>query len=139
MMVLTEKGGFSLPAMPPELNDHGKPIISIAKFQGWLAERAEERDIEIITATAGNELLYNEAGEVMGVRTRDRGIDHHGNPKDEFEPGSDVHAKVTIIGEGPRGHLARQLFDKFNLFERKNPITYEMGCKEVLELPKGSV
>lgn len=139
MLVLSETSGFALPLMPPEFHDHGKPIISIALFQTWLAERAEERGIEIITSTAGNELLYDAEGKVMGVRTRDRGIDQHGKPKDEFEPGSDVHAKVTIIGEGPRGHLARQLFNKYDLFDGRNPITYETGCKEVLELPKGSV
>ena len=139
MLVLSETSGFGLPLMPPEFHDHGKPIISIARFQTWLAERAEERGIEIITSTAGNELLYDAEGKVMGVRTRDRGVDQHGKPKDEFEPGSDVHAKVTIIGEGPRGHLARQLFNKYNLFDGRNPITYETGCKEILELPKGSV
>ena len=101
MLVLSETASFGLPIMPPEFHDHGKPIIPIARFQTWLAERAEERGIEIITATAGNELLYDESNTVIGVRTRDRGIDQHGKPKDEFEPGSDVMAKVTIIGEGP--------------------------------------
>ena len=75
---------------------------------------------------------------MIGVRTRDRGIDQHGQPKEEFEPGSDVFAKVTIIGEGPRGHIARQLMQRYELLDN-NPITYETGCKEVLQLPKGSV
>lgn len=139
MLVLGETSGFALPVMPPEFIDHGKPIISIAKFQKWLAERAEERGIEILTSTAGNTLLFDGTGQVVGVRTRDRGIDQHGNPKeDSFELGMDIKAKLTIIGEGPRGHLARQLFDKFDML-KNNPITYEMGCKEVLELPEGSV
>ena len=69
----------------------------------WLAEKAEERGVEIITATAAQQLLYNEENTVIGVRTRDRGIDQHGQPKDEFEPGSDVFAKVTIIGEEVQG------------------------------------
>ena len=99
MLLLTEKSGFGLPAMPPEFHDTGKPIISIARFQQWLAEKAEERGVEIITATAAQQLLYNEENTVIGVRTRDRGIDQHGQPKEEFEPGSDVFAKVTIIGE----------------------------------------
>ena len=140
MLLLSEKTGFGLPVMPPEFHDMGKPIISIAKFQKWLAERAEERGIEIITATAANDLLYDEENSIVqGVRTRDRGIDRHGKQKDEFEPGSDVKAKVTIIGEGPRGHLARILMEKFELLKDGNPITYEMGCKEILQLPEGSV
>jgi len=139
MLLLTKTTGFGLPIMPPEFHDMGKPIISIAKFQKWLAERAEERGIEIITATAGNDLLYNTEGQVCGVRTRDRGLDGDGKPKDGFELGADVHSKVTIIGEGPRGHLSRILMEKYGLLNEGNPITYEMGCKEVLELPKGSV
>ena len=139
MLVLSESSSFALPIMPPEFHDHGKPIISIAKFQTWLAERAEERGIEIITETAGAELLYDEEGKVRGVRTRDRGVNAKGEQKEDFEPGSDVIAKLTILGEGPRGTLAGQLFTKYNLFDGKNPITYEMGCKEVLELPPGSV
>jgi len=138
MLMLSETSGFTIPVMPPEFNDHGKPIISIAKFQTWLAERCEERGIEILTETAGNQLLFDDNGQVIGVRTRDRGIGPDGKPKEDFEPGSDIMAKVTILGEGPRGHLARQLFNKFDMLS-KNPITYETGCKEVLELPKGSV
>ena len=138
MLMLTETSGFTIPVMPPEFHDHGKPIISIAKFQTWLAERCEERGIEILTETAGYHLLFDDNDQVIGVRTRDRGIGPDGNPKEDFEPGSDIMAKVTLLGEGPRGHLSRQLFEKFDMLSN-NPITYEMGCKEELELPEGSV
>jgi electron-transferring-flavoprotein dehydrogenase len=138
MLVLSETTGFALPIMPPEFHDIGKPIVSIARFQKWMAEIATDRNIEIMTSTAGWDLLYNEEGAVSGVRTRDRGLDHDGSPKDEYEPGADIFAKVTIIGEGPRGTIARKLMTKYNLLDN-NPITYEMGCKEVLQLPKGSV
>ena len=109
MLMLTETSGFTIPVMPPEFHDHGKPIISIAKFQTWLAERCEERGIEILTETAGYYLLFDDNNQVIGVRTRDRGIGPDGNPKEDFEPGSDIMAKVTILGEGPRGHLSRQV------------------------------
>ena len=138
MLMLSETSGFTIPVMPPEFHDHGKPIISIAKFQSWLGERCEERNIEILTATAGNHLLYDDNDQVIGVRTRDFGIGQNGGPREDFEPGADIMAKVTILGEGPRGHLSRQLFNKFDMLSA-NPITYEMGCKEILELPKGSV
>ena len=138
MLVLSETGGFALPTMPPEFHDAGKPIVSIARFQRWMADIASERGIEIMTSTAGWDLLYNEEGTVCGVRTKDRGLDHHGEPTEEHELGTDIFAKVTIIGEGPRGTIARKLMTKFNLLDN-NPITYEMGCKEVIQLPKGSV
>ena len=139
MILLTENSGFSLPVMPPELNDHGKPIVSISKFQRWLGDIASDRGIEVLPGTAGWNLLYDEKDQVNGVRTRDRGLDSHGKPKEEYEPGADVLAKVTIIGEGPRGHLSRILFDKYNLQSNRNEMTYEMGCKEVLEFPKGTI
>ena len=138
MLMLSETSGFTIPIMPPEFHDTGKPIISIARFQTWLAERCEERGIEVLPGTAGNRLLYNNEGQVIGLRTRDTGIAPDGSLREDFEPGSDFHAKITILGEGPRGHLSRQLFERFDMLSN-NPITYEMGCKEVLELPKGSV
>ena len=69
---------------------------------------------------------------MAGVRTRDRGLDAQGQPKSEYEPGADVKAKVTILGEGPRGHL-RILMNKYNMQEGLNEMGYEMGCKEVLQ------
>ena len=114
-----------------------KPIISIASFK-TVAERCEERNIEILTSTAGNHLLYDKNNQVIGVRTRYYGICQNGGPREDFEPGADIMEKVTILGEGPRGHMSRQLFNKFDMLS-SNPITYVMGCKEVLEMPKGSV
>lgn len=140
MIALTsETAGIEWPFLPPELHDTGKPIISIAKFQRWLAENASERGIEILTGTAGWNLLYDENGTVRGVRTRDRGLDTDGTPKEEYEPGADVNAKVTILGEGPRGTLSRQLMNQFKLQEGRNEMAYEMGCKEVLQFPKGTI
>ena len=89
MLMLTENSSFTIPVLPPEFHDMGKPIISIAKFQVWLAERCEERGIEVLPGTAGNTLLYNDDGQCIGVRTRDFGIGPDGQPRDDFEPGSD--------------------------------------------------
>lgn len=139
MLLLTETKGFPAPLMPPEFKDHGKPIISIAKFQKWMAGIAEEKGVMIFPGFAGVELLYDADGKVSGVRTGDKGIDAHGEPKDNFEPGMLLESKVTIIGEGPRGHLARQLMKKYGLQEGRNEMAYEMGCKEVLEFPPGTI
>jgi len=139
MVVLTEKSSFPLPMMPPGMADHGKPIISIAKFQKWLAEIAEEKGVMLFPGFAGVDLLYDEEGKVSGVRTGDKGVDSDGSPKDNFEPGLDLESPVTILGEGPRGHLVRILTKKYNLDEGKNPQAYESGCKEVLEFPEGTI
>ena len=137
-VVLTEKLAFPAPMMPPGLEDHGLPIISIAKFQKWLAALAEERGVMLFTGFAGTQLLW-EGDRVTGVRTGDKGIGPDGLPKGNFEPGIDIQAKVTIIGEGPRGTLTRQLVNRCELDHACNPMAYEIGVKEILEMPPGTV
>jgi len=140
MLALTSAtGGFQLPFMPAEFHDKGKPIVSIARFQKWLAEKAEEKGVMIFPGFAGVDLLYDDEGKVSGVRTGDKGVGPDGEQKDNFEPGMDLESPVTIIGEGPRGHLARILMQKFGLQEGTNEMAYETGCKEVLEFPEGTI
>jgi electron-transferring-flavoprotein dehydrogenase len=143
MVFLTETLAIPGPMMPPGLEDHGLPIISIAKFQKWLAGIAESKGVMIFPGFAGSELLWEQSTgstrRVKGVRCGDKGIDAQGRRKDNFEPGMDLEAKVTILGEGPRGHLARQLIDSLGLDQDANPQVYEIGVKEVIELPPGSV
>lgn len=138
-VVLTEKHGFPAPTMPPGMSDHGSPIISIAKFQKWLAAIAEEMGVMFFSGFAGTQLLWSEEGAVVGVRTGDKGIGPDGLPKDSFEPGYDIEAKVTVIGEGPRGTLARQLINRHHLDAGAQPQAYEIGVKEILEMPPGTV
>ena len=87
---------------------------------------------------AGTEVLY-ENDRVIGVRTGDKGIDADGSKKSNFEPGIDLHAKVTVFGEGSRGSLTKTLIKKFNLDEGKNPQGYVVGVKEVWEVPEGRI
>jgi electron-transferring-flavoprotein dehydrogenase len=137
-VVLTEKLAFPAPTMPPGLEDHGLPIISIAKLQKWLAAKAEEKGVMLFTGFAGTHLLW-EGDTVVGVRTGDKGIAPDGTPKATFEPGIDIQAKVTILGEGPRGTLTRQLVNRLQLDAHSQPIAYEIGVKEVIEMPPGTV
>ena len=88
---------------------------------------------------AGFDLLGEDEGVVTGVRCGDKGVGADGQPKDNFEPGMDLEAKVTVLGEGPRGHLTRILVDRFHLDDDANPMAYELGCKEVLEFPEGTI
>ena len=138
-VVLTEKMAFPAPMMPPGLSDHGLPIISIAKLQKWLAARAEEAGVMFFNGFAGTQLLWGENGEVVGVRSGDKGVGADGQPKGNFEPGYDITAKVTILGEGPRGTLTRQLMNRHGLDADSQPMAYEIGVKEIIEMPPGTV
>ncbi|MDP2311992.1 MAG: electron transfer flavoprotein-ubiquinone oxidoreductase [Pseudomonadota bacterium] len=137
-VVLTKTMAFPAPLMPPGMEDHGSPIISIAKFQKWLAAKAEEKGLMLFSGFAGTQLLW-EGDTVIGVRTGDKGIGPDGQPKGTFEAGIDIMAKVTILGEGPRGTLARQLINRLGLDKESQPQVYEIGVKEVIEMPPGTV
>ncbi|TVQ88791.1 MAG: electron transfer flavoprotein-ubiquinone oxidoreductase [Deltaproteobacteria bacterium] len=131
-------GRVKAPWLPPELINHGKPIASLGKVCKWLAEVAEEKGVNIFPGFAGTELLWD-GDQCVGVRTGDKGIGRDGLPKDNFEPGMDLTAQVTILGEGPRGHLSRRLIERKKLDLHSNPMVYELGCKEILEMPPGTV
>ena len=135
---LTRTGHYKLPITPPPLRDHGNYVISINRFVKWLAGKVEEAGITVFTGFAGSELLY-EGNRVTGVRTDDKGVDKQNQPKSNFEPGYDVKAKVTVLAEGPRGSLTKQLVEKFDLMKDRNPQTYGVGVKELWEVPAGRI
>src|ERR671925_242759 len=135
---LTEKGKFKLPITPPTLRDHGNYVISLNRFVKWLGGKVEETGITVFTGFAGSELLLD-GNRVAGVRTDDKGIDKQNQQKSNFEPGYDLKAKVTILAEGPRGSLTKQLIARFNLDKDRNPQTYGVGVKELWEVPSGRV
>jgi electron-transferring-flavoprotein dehydrogenase len=114
------------------MNNKGNYIISLSKLTRWLSEQAEELGVEIYPGFAGAQLLYTEDGSaVKGVVTNDIGLDKNYKPKDQFEPGMEFHAKVTLIAEGAHGSLSLKAIKKFNLREGKDPQTYGLGIKEV--------
>jgi len=123
------KGRISSPAVPPNFQKKGYHIVSLNKVAKWLAERAEAAGVEIYPGFAGDQILV-EGGRVVGVRTGDMGVDKEGKPKGTFQPGMDIFAKVTVLGEGVRGTLTKQLIERFDL-EGANPQTYETGVKEI--------
>jgi len=95
--LLTRKGRIKSPITPPPLNNHGNYIVSLSKITEWLGQLVEESGVDIFPGFAGTEILY-EDNKVMGIRTGDKGIDPEGNKKANFEPGIDLHAKVTVFG-----------------------------------------
>src|SRR5204863_973117 len=108
-LYLTRKRAIRSPITPPPLKNHGYYIVSLNRLTAWLGEKCEEAGVNIFPEFPGADLLYDEDDAVVGVRTGDKGIDKEGKRKPNFEPGVDLRAKVTVLGEGPRGSLTKQL------------------------------
>lgn len=135
---LTEKSKISAPIVPPPLKNKGKYIVSLSRVCEWLAEKCEEAGINIFPEFPAAEVLYDENDRVIGIRTGDKGIDKEGRPKENFEPGVDLLAKVTVLGEGSRGSLAKQVIERLGLMEGKEPQVFSLGVKEIWEVPAGN-
>eukprot|EP01135_Chromosphaera_perkinsii_P012349 Nk52_evm17s2640 gene=Nk52_evmTU17s2640 len=133
--ILTETGRMNIPIFPglPAYN-HGNYIVRLGHVVSWLGEQAENLGVEIYPGTAAAEVVYHEDGSVKGVATGDVGIAKDGSPKDSFERGMELHAKVTLFAEGCHGHLTKGLISKFNLRENAQDQTYGLGIKEVWEI-----
>ena len=135
---LTESGKIEAPIVPPMMNNHGKYVVSLQKMARWLGERAEEAGAQVFPAFPGQELLWD-GDRAIGVRTGDKGVDKHGNPKANYEPGADIFAKIVILGEGPRGTLAKQAVSRLKLDAEREPQVYATGVKEIWQCAPGSV
>jgi electron-transferring-flavoprotein dehydrogenase len=128
---LTAKRAMRLPA-PPTMWNHGNYVASISEIGAWLAERAEEGGATLVPETAARKLLVS-GGRVVGVRTGDRGRGRDGGELPNFEPGSDITARVTILAEGTQGHLTGVALDRFGLQSRAQ--VWALGVKEIWEVP----
>ncbi|HLJ85831.1 MAG TPA: electron transfer flavoprotein-ubiquinone oxidoreductase [Candidatus Angelobacter sp.] len=135
---LTKNSSFRAPLMPPPMQDHGNYVISINRFVKWLGEKVEQTGITVFTGFAGSELLF-EGDRVLGVRTDDKGIDKRNEQKSNFEPGYDLKSKITILAEGTRGSLTKELIAKLDLDKNRNPQVYGVGVKELWEVPSGRI
>ncbi len=133
---LTERRHIRFPFTPPPLSNHGCHIISLNRFAKWMAGLVEAEGIDLFTGFSASEVLYD-GDRVIGVRTGDRGLDRHGGHKANFEPGVDLHAKVTIFCDGVRGNLTKTLVQRFALDSGRLPQLYALGIKELWELPAG--
>ena len=133
---LFEKFSLSIPAfvMPP-MNNHGNYVISLGNLCRWLAEQAENLGVEIFPGFPASQIVY-ENEKVVGVITGDMGIGANGEKKPNFEPGIEIRAKKTVFAEGCRGHLGKEIINKYNLDEDKDPQHYGIGFKEVWKLSK---
>src|SRR5580698_8201802 len=140
---LSKTGARKFPIVPPPLRDHGNYVISINKFVKWMGQKVEEAGITVFTGFAGSEILFEddsrdvETACVVGVRTDDKGVDKLGEPKGNFEPGYDLRAKITVLAEGTRGNLAKELIERLGLEDPEHAQTYGVGIKELWEIPTG--
>lgn len=135
---LTEKNKIAAPITPPPLKNHGYYIASLSKICEWMGEKCEEAGVNIFPEFPASEVLYDENDAVIGVRTGDKGIGKDGKPKANFEPGVDLLARITVLGEGSRGSLTKQLTNRLGLNKGKEPTVYSLGVKELWEVPAGN-
>lgn len=135
-LVLGPAGSVRLPnfAMPPLMNNHGNYIVSLGNVARWLASHAENMGVEIYPGFAAAEVLYNEAGAVMGVATGDMGVERNGEAGPNFTRGMELHGKYVLFAEGARGSLSKQLIAKFKLDEGREPGKYGIGLKELWQV-----
>jgi electron-transferring-flavoprotein dehydrogenase len=135
-LYLGPAGSVRLPnfLMPPLMSNHGNYIVSLGNVCRWLAEKAEGLGVEIYPGFAATEVLYNDAGAVIGVATGDMGIDKNGEPGPNFARGMELLGKYVLIGEGVRGSLAKQLIAKFDLQKDREPQKFGIGLKELWQV-----
>ena len=135
-LFLTETGSRKTPEwlLPDCFKNHGNYVISLGNFTRWLGEQAEGLGVEIFPGFAAAEVLYDDKGAVRGVATGDMGVGRDGQPTDHYQRGMELLAKYTIFSEGARGQLGRQLIEKFNLNQGRDPQSYGIGIKELWEI-----
>jgi electron-transferring-flavoprotein dehydrogenase len=122
-------------AVPKTMHNHGNYIISLGNLCRWLAEKAEALGVEIFPGFTASEALFDENGQVKGIITGDMGLAENGSQKDGYMPGMELHAKYTVFAEGCRGHIGKQLINKFQLDKGKEPQHYGLGIKEIWKIP----
>ena len=135
-LFLTETGSRKTPEwlLPDCFKNHGNYVISLGNFTRWLGEQAEGLGVEIFPGFAAAEVLYDDKGAVRGVATGDMGVGRDGQPTDHYQRGMELLAKYTIFSEGARGQLGRQLIERFNLNQGRDPQSYGIGIKELWEI-----
>jgi len=124
--------------VPASMHNKGNYIVSLGNMCRWLAEQAEALEVEIYPGFAAAEILYDTYDSVKGVATGDMGLDASGQQKDSYELGMELHAKYTVFAEGCRGHLGKQLIEKFDLANDSDPQHYGIGLKELWEVDENN-
>ena len=132
-LFLTAKRAIRLPT-PPQMHNHGNYIVSLGNVVRWLGQQAEALGVEIYPGFAAAELL-EEDGRIVGVATGDMGIEKSGEHGANYQPGMELRATYTLFAEGCRGSLTKQVLERFDLRDGRDPPTYALGIKELWEVP----
>ncbi|HNX69284.1 MAG TPA: electron transfer flavoprotein-ubiquinone oxidoreductase [Candidatus Omnitrophota bacterium] len=133
---LTAKGAIKMPFTPPFMANKGNFVTSLGRLVRFLGEVAEKKGVQVYPGFSVDEILY-ENDKVIGAKTIDTGVDKHGKPMDNYQSGTRVHAKITILAEGSRGSLSTEFIRKHEL-QGFNPQVYSTGVKELWDVPEGT-
>ena len=133
----SESGSLRIPdfLVPQDTHNRGNFVISLANLCRWLGQQAEQLGVEILTGFSARELLYDASGHVCGVQTGDQGVQGDGGAGPNFTPGYQLHARYTVLAEGCRGHLGKEVIARFQLDAGRSPQHYGLGIKEIWEVP----
>jgi electron-transferring-flavoprotein dehydrogenase len=135
-LFLSENSQTRVPTalLPSCFKNHGNYIASLSDLVKWLGQQAEALGVEIYPGFAAAEVLYNPQGDVSGIATGNMGVGKDGEPTNQFQPGMELRARYTLFAEGSRGHLGRQLIERFNLNRNADPQSYGIGIKELWQV-----
>jgi electron-transferring-flavoprotein dehydrogenase len=136
-LILTGSSAFRFPITPPPFQNKGNYVVSLNKLTKWLGGLVEKAGVNLFTQFGGAQLIYEGDG-IAGVITEDKGLDKNGKPKDNYTPGYELRAKVTVLAEGPRGSLTKHLVQKKKL-DNINPQIYSIGIKELWDVQPGRI
>ena len=134
-LLFTKNSALRFPVTPPPFQNKGNYVISLSKVSKWLGGLVEAAGVNVFKEFGGAELVYEGDG-IAGVITEDKGVDKNGKPKDNFTPGYELRAKVTVLAEGTRGSLTKKLVAAKKL-DNINPQSYGIGIKELWDVPPG--
>src|SRR5690242_1916811 len=137
-LFFTQNSSFRFPITPPPFQNRGNYVVSLNRIVKWLGGLVESAGVNVFKEFGGAELVYGENGGVAGVITEDKGLDKNGKPKDNYIPGYELRAKITVLAEGPRGSLAKKLVTEKKL-DNLNPQSYGIGIKELWDVHPGRV
>ena len=135
-LFLTDKGSRATPdwLLPDCFKNHGNYIVQLGNVTRWMGEQAEALGVDLFPGFAAAEILYTENNAVRGVATGDMGVARDGTHTEHYQPGMELHARYTVFAEGSRGHLGRQLIDRYKLDAGRDPQSYGIGVKEMWEV-----
>jgi len=136
-LLFTKGSSFRFPITPPPFKNRGNYVVSLSKVTKWLGGLVEAAGVNVFKEFGGAELVYQGEG-IGGVITEDKGLDKNGKPKDNFTPGYELRAKVTVLAEGTRGSLTKKLVENKKL-DNINPQSYGIGIKELWDVQPGRI